>query len=225
MPPRRPTPLSRPWSAALALTACLTLAACSGGATPVDTSARPDSPTTPPSATAESSESAAPPASAPAPPAGPSDPLSPRPALESPAPLGRPSCLASALSVVDADAVTIGNYLEQVFVIRTNGADCQLQGYPGLRFSSPNGRPLTVQVDHGGHGLPATTPTPVTLSRSTTVSFGVATERSGNCQATSRVAVTLPATDRPLSAATTMQVCAGSVGVTPIQRRADADTG
>lgn len=209
--------------AALAGSACLALAACSGSTTPiVAPTSSISTPTPGPSATPTAP--AAPSALRTTSPA-PVDPLSPRPALESPPPLGRPACAAAALSVVDADAVTTASSLEEVFAVRTSGPDCQLEGYPMLSFTGPDGRPLTVKVDRGGHGLRPSTPLPVTLSRSTSVSFGVATARSGSCQATSRVAVTLPATGRALSAATSMQVCGGSVGVTPIQRRVDADGG
>ena len=150
---------------------------------------------------------------------------SPTAAVETAPPLGQPACAAAALTLVDADAVTVGASLEEVFILRTTGPDCQLSGYPALTFTGSDGKALTVQVDHGGHGLPASTPGPVTLSRGTSLSFGVATARTGSCQPTSRVTVALPATTPALSVPTSMQICGGSVGVTPVQRRADSDGG
>ena len=150
---------------------------------------------------------------------------SPTAAVETAPPLGQPACTAAALTLVDADAVTVGASLEEVFILRTTGPDCQLSGYPTLTFSDNAGKALTIQVDHGGHGLPASSPGPVTLSRGTSLSFGVATARTGSCQPTSRVRVALPATTPALVVPTSMQICGGSVGVTPVQRRADSDGG
>ena len=191
--------------AALALTACSSRTV----ATPVGSSEVSPTGSSPASATS----------------AAPLPPSASSPGLESAPPLGQPACAASTLSVVDADAVTVGSSLEEVFVVRTSGPDCQLSGYPKLAFTGADGKPLPVTVGQGGQGLPASTPGPVTLSRTTSVSFGVATARTGTCLAASAVRVTLPATTPTFAVTTSMQICGGAVGLTPVQRRADADGG
>lgn len=181
------------------------------------------------------SPSSSPSGSAPTVPTGaPSSPALHSPAVHTPAhtpahtpetapPLGQPACAGSELTVVDADAVTAQGTLQEIFVVRTSGPDCQLVGYPGLTFVGAAGKILTVRVDQGGHGLPPGAPGPVTLSKGTSMSFTVATATSGACEPTSRVRVTLPATTPPLSVDTSIRVCGGVVGVSPVQRRSDAD--
>ena len=193
------------------LVGVLVLASCSGGSA------------TPTAQSSQASPAPSTPSVTPSPATTPSPRPSTKPNAESAPPLGQPACLGSALTVVDADAVTAGGSLEEVFVVRTTGPDCQLSGYPELAFSGADGRPLTVTVDRGGHGLPAGQPGPVTLSRGTSVSFGVATARTGSCQQAGVIRVTLPSVTPVMTVTTAMQVCGGSVGITPVQRRLDAD--
>ena len=195
------------------LVGVLVLTGCSGGST------------TPVALPSQAPAPVATPSAAPSPSATPSPKASTKPNTESAPPLGQPACLGSALTVVDADAVTVGGSLEEVFVVRTSGPDCQLSGYPTLAFAGAGGQPLTVTVDHGGHGLAPSQPGPVTLSRGTSVSFGVATARTGSCQKAATVKVTLPSVTPVMTVTTAMQICAGSVGITPVQRRIDADGG
>lgn len=186
------------------------LAACNGPATPRAT----PSATTPPPATI-----------APTPTATatevPDDPLSPRPALESPAPLGQPTCEPAALTVTDADSITGDGTVQEVFVLRTQGRPCQLEGWPTVRLLDAAGRALPVTVGHGGFGVPDTAPAPVTLSRDTTASFLVATGLAGSCTDAATLVVTLPGTTTPLRTDTTLSVCDGAVGISPVQRLAD----
>lgn len=190
----------------------------SGGGRPTAVQTPTTSPTAAPqpSATASTLPSARPSADSP------EDPLSPRPALESPAPLGQPTCAAAALTVTDADTVTDATTTHEVFVVRTSGRPCQLDGWPAVRLLDGSGKDLGVAVGHGGYGLPGTSPAPVTLSASTTVSFVVATARTGACRGVAQVAVTLPGTSSALRASTTMQVCGGA-GTSPVQRLADTE--
>jgi hypothetical protein len=202
------TRLTRRTAAALALGL---VAACSG---PTHPRATPAATTHAPTATA-----------APTPTASevPDDPLSPRPALESPAPLGQPTCAPAALTVTDADSITSDRSVQEVFVLRTQGRACQLEGWPAVRLLDAAGRDLPVTVGHGGFDLPATAPAPVTLSRDTTASFLVATGRTGSCTDAATLVVTLPGTTTPLRADTTLSVCGGTVGVSPVQRLADVE--
>ena len=209
---RRRSPVG--WCTASVLGAVLVTGCSGGSATPVA------DPTLSPSRTP-----VAVPTVVPSRPTTPSPKSSPSPHNESAPPLGQPVCLGAALSVVDADAVTVGGNTEEVFVIRTSGPDCQLTGYPGLVFAGADRKPLTVAVNHGGHGLPAGAPGPVTLSRGTSISFGVATARTGTCQQAASVQVTLPAVTPAMTVSTALKICAGSVGITPVQRRIDADGG
>lgn len=155
------------------------------------------------------------------PPAAPDDPLSPRPALESAAPAGQPACAAAQLTVVDADTLVLPDDVHEVFVLRTDGRACQLQGYPTVRLLDPAGAPLRVAVGHGGHGLPTAAPAVVTLSPTTSLSFVVATGRDGRCADAGAVEVTLPGTSTALRATTSLSVCDAKAGVSPVQRRAD----
>jgi hypothetical protein len=82
-----------------------------------------------------------------------------------------------------------------------------------------------VAVRHGGFGLPAATPKVVTLSRSTSASFVVATGTAGRCVPTATVVIGLPGSGTALRASTTMTVCAGQAGVSPVGRRSDSETG
>ncbi|CAA9305337.1 MAG: hypothetical protein AVDCRST_MAG07-44 [uncultured Frankineae bacterium] len=151
----------------------------------------------------------------------PQDPLSPLPARESAAPVGQPPCRVADLSVVDADTLVLPQHVEEVFVVRTDGPDCQLEGYPTLRLLGADGAPLSVTVDRGGHGLADVRPAPVTLSRGTSVSFVVASGRDGACTEASEVDVTLPGTSSAIRTATVLSLCNDVVGVSPLQRRTD----
>ena len=149
---------------------------------------------------------------------GPEDPLVPRPALESPAPLGAPTCRAADLSVVDADAIVTPRYVRAVFVVRTTGGDCQLLGFPTVELRGAGGAVLPVSVRRGGFGLPAEQPAAVSLSRTTSVSFQVATNRAGNCTQAASIVVRLPGSGGPLTTPTELRVCGGAVGLSPVER-------
>ena len=199
-------------AAAAVFVGTLALTGCSSGSAPA---ARPASASTAPSQSA--------PVSVPSPSANVGPTGTAVPSGEVAPSLGQPACAGSLLTVADADAVTAQGHLEEVFVVRTSGPDCQLVGYPGLTFVGAAGKVLAIEVDQGGHGLPPGGAAPVTLSRGTSMSFTVATARTGTCVATSRVRVTLPATTPALSVDTTMRICGSAVGVSPVQRRSDSD--
>ena len=156
---------------------------------------------------------------------GPADPLSPRPALESAPPPGLPTCRAADLSLSDADSLTTTTAAQEVFALRTSGPDCQLHGWPAVELRDSGGRALAVQLRHGGFGVPSGAPKVTTLSRSTSASFVVGTGRSGSCVAAATVVVGLPGVSTPLHASTTMSVCAGQAGISPVGRRGDTETG
>jgi hypothetical protein len=145
----------------------------------------------------------------------PEDPLSPRPALESPAPRGQVTCSADTLTVTDADLLASGTSLEEVFAIRTRGAPCQLMGWPAVSLLDAADQPIPVTARRAGSSSTET------LSRGTSLSFVLATPRSSTCQDVSTLVVRLPGTSHDLRAATTMQVCDGSLSVSAVQRRQD----
>ena len=149
------------------------------------------------------------------------DELSPRPGLESPAPLGRPTCSGTALTVTDADTLVTTQYRHEVFVLRTSGPACQLQGYPRVSLLGADGRPLAVRTQEGGFGLPAEKPAAVTLSRTTSLSFEVATSRDGACVDATTILATLPGTSTTHRAATDFPVCGTIVGLSPVHRQGD----
>lgn len=142
------------------------------------------------------------------------DPLSPRPALESAPPLGQPTCRAGNLTVTDADAVIDDEWVE-VFVVRTTSAPCQLQGYPEVRLFGAGDAALGLPVSHDAR--PAG---PVTLSRSTSLSFTLTTKRSGTCRDVTSVDVRLPGQAAVLKTATAFAAC-DRVTVGPFERRSD----
>ena len=72
-----------------------------------------------------------------------------------------------------------------------------------------------------GVGLPAPGADPVTLSRSTSLSFFLATARDGPCTPATELVVALEGAGGELRTATAMQVCGGALGVGPVQRLAD----
>jgi hypothetical protein len=120
------------------------------------------------------------------------------------------------VTITDADTVTKASYRAEIYTLRTTGAPCELMGYPSVVV---NGATVT----HGGEGLPAEVPQAYTLSRSTTLSFALATSRTGTCRDETAITVTLPGTTTPKGVATTLHVCNGRLGVTPVHRAGDSD--
>jgi hypothetical protein len=143
--------------------------------------------------------------------------------LESAAPLGQPVCQGSTLTVTDADTLADPQSLREVFSVRTSGRDCQLQGYPTVTFQDGSGRRVPVTVVHSGFGVGADKPQPVTLSRSTSISFEIGSARSGSCVNVATVMVTLPGTSPAHRTATQFPVCGGKAAVSPVMRRGDID--
>ncbi len=229
-----------------ALVLVLGLAACSGGSdervaapTPTVTatpSASPSStPTTTPSVTPSASPSSRPtvdavfPTATSDPGVGEGGPAAPptvdpsRPPVETAPPAGQPSCKAADLTVNDADAVITAGSVQELFVVRTSGPDCQLQGYPDVVLRGAGDAPLAVTYTQGGGGLPALETTVVTLSRSTSLSFRIATPRTGGCVSASSISVRLPGTDGDLVTTTSLSVCQSKAGISPVGRiRADS---
>ena len=226
---------------AVLLVLCLALAGCSGPSTPAASGSTAPAPvTTDPAPTTEPtadppalptptgpppSTSALSPTPVRTTAAPPQDPLSPSPALESAAPLGQPTCRPAALTLVDADQLSSSTSVQEVFSLRTRGAPCQLEGYPTVRLLDAAGATLPLTYRHGGFGLSPAGPRPVTISPDTTASLELGTARTGTCRAAATVVVTLAGDTTSLRAATTLRVCGGSVGVSPILRRADAEAG
>ena len=62
---------------------------------------------------------------------------------------------------------------------------------------------------------------PITLSTTTSLSFYVATDRADGCVPAARLVVTFPGTTSPVTTATSLEVCAGALGVGPVQRLGD----
>ena len=151
----------------------------------------------------------------------PEDPLASRSPLETAPSPGQPTCDARTLTVTDAGRAYTLTAVQSLFTIRTSGPDCQLEGYPAIALRDAQGSPLTVAVRRGGYGLPTAPPAAMTLSRGTSVSFSVGTARKQGCEPAASVAVTLPGTTRPVTTATTTEVCDGAVGITPVRRETD----
>jgi hypothetical protein len=121
------------------------------------------------------------------------------------------------VTVTDADTVTPrgASYRAEVYVLRTTGSPCQLMGYPSVVVSE-------ARVSHGGQGLPAETVKPYTLSRATSLSFALATARTGaSCTDATTITVTLPGTNQPKQVATTLRVCDHKLGASPVHRLGD----
>jgi len=153
----------------------------------------------------------------------PVDPLSPRPPLETAPPVGLPACAAGTLSVADADAVYDPDAVRELFTVRTSGPDCQLPaGYPAAQVLDSAGAPIG-SVAQGGPGLPAPGAAPLTLSRSTSLSFFLRTGRDGPCTGATTVVVTLSGTSSALRAPTGLQVCGGALATGPLQRLGDGE--
>jgi hypothetical protein len=151
------------------------------------------------------------------------DELSPQPPLESAAPLGQPTCKGSTLTVTDADTLVDPQYAREVYSVRTSGPDCQLEGYPTVTFRDRLGRTVAVSVVHSGFGVPAQKVQPVTLSRSTSVSFEIGSARDGSCKDIASVTVTLPQTSPGHRTSTQLKVCNAKVAISPVLRRGDID--
>lgn len=169
-------------------------------------------PSTTPSATATPT-SALPVTEAP-----PEDPLASQSPIETAPPTGQPVCAAGDLTLTDADAVITPTTVQELFVVRTTGPDCELTGYPVVELRDASGAVVPATYRPGGFGLPAERPAPHALSTGTSVSFYVASARSGDCVQAARASVRLPGTSGPLSAATSFAVCDGSVGLSPVRR-------
>jgi hypothetical protein len=199
-----------------ALLVLLVVAGCSDDHAPTTAVG---TPTPGPSTAAPSTPAATAPVATP----GPVDPLSPAPPLETAPPVAGPVCRVGDLTVVDADSVSDGGYSRELFVIRTTGPDCRLQGYPQVWFLRADGKALPLTTSHGGYGLPPSAPTSHTLSRGTSLSFAVASSEAGSCVQVARLEVRLPQTSGPLSAGTSMSVCGGRTGLSPVGRLADID--
>lgn len=165
----------------------------------------------PPAPSPSRTPTATPPAASPTPA---DDPLSPRPAIESPAPLGQPTCDPATVTVTDADAV-ITDRVRAVYVLRTAGRPCQLQGFPDVQLLDEQGRDLRVRTTRTGD-----VPRPVTLSAGTSLSFSLTTDRDGTCRQAAALRVTLPGTRGPLSATTDLRAC-GVVEIGPVGRLED----
>ena len=133
---------------------------------------------------------------------------------ESPAPVGQPTCQAPAVTVTDADTVVKPGYRAEVYVLRTTGRACQLSGYPTVSVAG-------AAVTRGGEGLPAEAPRAYTLTPGTSLSFALATGRSGSCTDRGAMTVILPGTTQRKAVTTDLQVCNGRLGVSPVHRLGD----
>jgi hypothetical protein len=120
------------------------------------------------------------------------------------------------VTVTDADTVTPrgASYRAEVYVLRTTGSPCQLMGYPYVLVSGTT-------VTRGGSGLPAETAKPYTLSRTTSLSFALATGRTGSCEDLTEITVTLPGTRTSKAVPTNLHVCDHKLGVSPVHRVGD----
>ena len=200
------------------------LSACTGPSTPRSASPSPSQPI--PTATTEPPATTSPPGTT-----GPTAPTfgSPQPSAspttpppETPLPPGAPTCNPAHLTVTDADTVVTQRYREQVFVLRTTGPDCGLSGYPTVALKDNSGNALAVTYSRGGFGLSTAPAAPLTLSRTTSASFSLATSRTSPCNDAATISVLLPGTSTPLVARTTARVCQGRAGLSSV-RRLNAD--
>jgi hypothetical protein len=87
-------------------------------------------------------------------------------------------------------------------------------GYPYVLVSGTT-------VTRGGSGLPAETAKPYTLSRTTSLSFALATGRTGSCEDLTEITVTLPGTRTSKAVPTNLHVCDHKLGVSPVHRVGD----
>jgi hypothetical protein len=154
----------------------------------------------------------------------PVDPLTPRPPLETAPPTGQPLCDSQDLTVVDADAIIDATAVRELFVVRTSGPDCQLTGYPTVQLRDARGAVLPATYRPGGFGLPNERPAPHTLSKGTSISFVVATGRTGaSCREAATIRVRLPGTSALLTTTTAFRVCDEAVGLSPLRRQLDIE--
>jgi hypothetical protein len=128
--------------------------------------------------------------------------------------LGQPVCRPSAVTVTDADAV-ITDRVEQIYVLRTAGRACQLEGFPEVTFLDAEGAALDLRTTRA-----AATPAPVTLSAATSLSFTLTTGRTGSCTPVTALRVVLPGTTGALMVETTLNAC-GTVEIGPVHRLQD----
>ena len=121
--------------------------------------------------------------------------------------------------MTDADTVVTQTSREQVYVVRTTGADCGLKGYPAVTLQGPGGKalPITYRRQSG------TTAAAISLSKETSVSFSVISPRSGGCADATTLRVVLPGTGAAKVAPTTARICQGQAAVSPV-RRLNADS-
>ncbi len=209
-----------PWTALL----LLPLTGCSGGST---TSSPTPAATTLSPATTPAAEPPTPPASRSTPPTPLQTPRAtatgtPTP-LESAPPPGAPTCKAANLTVTDADTEVTPQARQQLYTVRTNGPDCGLAGYPAVTLFGADGKVLKVTYSHGGYGQSPSPAAPLTLSKSTSVSFSVSSPRAGTCVDAATISVVLPGTGGARTAPTTVRICGGVAGVSPV-RRLNADS-
>lgn len=138
--------------------------------------------------------------------------------MDSAPPPGAPPCKVAALTLTDADSLVTQQAREQVYVLRTSGPNCGLQGYPGVTLRGADGTPLAVTYSQA----PGTA-APLTLSKGTSVSFSVTSPRSGTCLDAATISVLLPEVPGALTAATTARICQAKAVVSPV-RRLNADS-
>jgi hypothetical protein len=146
-----------------------------------------------------------------------------RPPVETPPPPGAPTCKPAALTLTDADYTEEGGYRQELFGLRTSGPDCGLQGYPALELRDAAGRVIPVRWTKNGYGLPPAKPDPVTLSSTTSVSFSVSSPATGSCVEAAKVRATLAGVGT-LTAATSVRICNGVAGISPVRRFEDDHT-
>jgi len=147
--------------------------------------------------------------------------LTPGPGLESAPPVGAPTCKGNDLTITDADTLVTADSRQEVYAIRTTGPACQLRGYPAVSFRDAAGSSMAIATRHGGYGLPPEQPETVTISRSTSLSFTIASARTGSCSDVAKVVVTLPQTTGAHTVPTELRVCGSTVGLSPVERRGD----
>ena len=146
-----------------------------------------------------------------------------KPPVETPPPPGAPPCKPATLTLTDADYTEAEGHRHELFGLRTSGPDCGLQGYPTLELRDAAGRVIPVRWSKGGYGLEPARPEPVTLSSGTSVSFSVGSPASGSCVEAAKVRATLSGVGT-LTAATSVRICGGVAGVSPIRRFEDDHT-
>ena len=201
----------------------LPVTACSSGSTttagtPPNVMATTPAPSPTPAATrAVPVPTLVPSSAAPSPSASPSA-VPTAPPRETPPPPGAPTCKPGNLTLTDADTLVTQRYREQVFVLRTSGPDCGLSGYPTVNLKGDAGKAPAVTYSRGGFGLSTAPAAPLTLSRTTSASFSLATSRTSPCTEAATISVLLPGTSAPLVARTTARVCQGRAGLSSVRR-------